>query len=122
MTHVSQVHGAVKVSKRDKVSVTLEWKSNPVNDMIADSLMALIMNIEANPGQDLQMHLRLQQLHHFYFFISGLVVFLLLPFFAGAAKAIGKVGCGHTHNHNCVDNEHRKAGSETLNLFLTPNK
>jgi Pre-mRNA 3'-end-processing endonuclease polyadenylation factor C-term/Beta-Casp domain/Zn-dependent metallo-hydrolase RNA specificity domain len=30
--------------------IVLEWNSNPVNDMIADSLIALVMSIEGNPG------------------------------------------------------------------------
>jgi hypothetical protein len=44
------VHGAVRVSKQESSSVLLEWKSNPANDMIADSLVALMMNVESNPG------------------------------------------------------------------------
>jgi hypothetical protein len=31
-------------------NLTLSWKSNPVHDMIADSVVALILSIEANPG------------------------------------------------------------------------
>jgi len=44
------VHGSVRVSKQESSSVLLEWKSNPANDMIADSLVALMMNVESNPG------------------------------------------------------------------------
>ena len=30
--------------------VELRWKSNPVNDMISDSLIAILTNIQSNPG------------------------------------------------------------------------
>jgi hypothetical protein len=46
------VHDAVEVIEGDGTGgkcVQLEWKSNPVNDMIADSLVALLMNVETNP-------------------------------------------------------------------------
>lgn len=37
-------------SQPRSTSLLVEWQSNPVNDMVADSLIALIMSIECNPG------------------------------------------------------------------------
>jgi len=43
-----QVHEAVKI-EHSGPSVSLEWDANPVNDMLADSVLAVILQLESNP-------------------------------------------------------------------------
>jgi hypothetical protein len=46
------VHGSVSLSYRTQPSthIVVRWSSNPVNDMLSDSLIAILTNIESNPG------------------------------------------------------------------------
>jgi hypothetical protein len=46
---VLQVHDAVSVEHTSTSSITLEWNANPVNDMLADSVLAVILQLESNP-------------------------------------------------------------------------
>jgi len=43
-----RVHEAVKI-EHSGPSVSLEWDANPVNDMLADSVLAVILQLESNP-------------------------------------------------------------------------
>lgn len=42
--------GAVTVVQTREYEVALEWESNAANDMIADSVLALILGIDASPA------------------------------------------------------------------------
>lgn len=42
--------GAVDVKHVEEHQLTLEWTSSASNDMIADSVMAIIVGIEASPA------------------------------------------------------------------------
>jgi cleavage and polyadenylation specificity factor subunit 3 len=44
-----KVHGNIGVEQTSASQVTLQWESNPVNDMIADSIVALLLQLESNP-------------------------------------------------------------------------
>jgi hypothetical protein len=46
------VHSSVHLSYHVQPSphVLVRWKSNPVNDMLSDSLIAILTNIQSNPG------------------------------------------------------------------------
>eukprot|EP01121_Diplochlamys_sp_Union-15-3_P014906 TRINITY_DN4819_c0_g1_i2.p1 TRINITY_DN4819_c0_g1~~TRINITY_DN4819_c0_g1_i2.p1 ORF type:complete len:235 (+),score=33.50 TRINITY_DN4819_c0_g1_i2:195-899(+) len=44
------VHDSIYVITESRDKVTLEWVSNPVNDMLADSIVAVILQIESNPS------------------------------------------------------------------------
>jgi cleavage and polyadenylation specificity factor subunit 3 len=35
---------------QDQSSIVLEWVSSPVNDMVADSIVALILSVETSPS------------------------------------------------------------------------
>jgi len=50
--HCVIVHKVVSCTllKKPSAHVQLEWESNPVNDMIADSVTALLLSLQANPG------------------------------------------------------------------------
>ena len=50
------VHGVVRVTRdEDKPRIAvLEWDSSPTNDMIADSIVSLLMSAAASPGAALQ--------------------------------------------------------------------
>jgi len=46
------VHSSIRVSyhRTPHPHILLRWKSNPVNDMLSDSLVAILTNVESNPG------------------------------------------------------------------------
>ena len=44
------VHDAVYVMLTNPKFINVEWSSNPVNDMIADSVLSVILQIEVNPA------------------------------------------------------------------------
>lgn len=41
---------AVTVTVKDQASVLLEWDANAVNDMIADSIVAVVLQVESSPA------------------------------------------------------------------------
>ena len=43
-----KIHDDVYVMAVHSDYLTIEWDSNPVNDMLADSIVSLILQIEAN--------------------------------------------------------------------------
>jgi len=43
------IHDTIYVIHTSTTSVTLDWVSNPVNDMISDSIVAIILQINQNP-------------------------------------------------------------------------
>lgn len=45
-----QVQSTVYIVYSSQTEVTLNWVSSPVNDMIADSLLAIILSINLNPA------------------------------------------------------------------------
>jgi len=45
-----QVHDTVQVTRSSPSHVTLYWISNPVNDLITDSIVAIILQISQNPA------------------------------------------------------------------------
>jgi cleavage and polyadenylation specificity factor subunit 3 len=45
-----KVHNLVYVILTSEVEVTLDWKSSPVDDMVADSLAAIVLHIDQNPA------------------------------------------------------------------------
>jgi len=45
-----QVHDTVQVTRSSPTHVTLYWVSNPVNDLITDSIVAIILQISQNQG------------------------------------------------------------------------
>lgn len=44
-----QVHDAVTIEHTSTSSISLEWNANPVSDMLADSVLALVLQLESNP-------------------------------------------------------------------------
>lgn len=46
-----QVHSTLVLSLRSAKSVLLEWESSPIHDMIADSVISVIVQIASNPLQ-----------------------------------------------------------------------
>jgi len=44
-----QVHDTVQVTRTSPNHVTLYWVSNPVNDLISDSIVAIILQLSQNP-------------------------------------------------------------------------
>eukprot|EP01132_Coremiostelium_polycephalum_P004064 gene4064-5088_t len=46
---VITIYNEVTITQTVGTSVSLEWHSNPVNDMISDSIIAIILQIESNP-------------------------------------------------------------------------
>ncbi|EFA80253.1 beta-lactamase domain-containing protein [Heterostelium album PN500] len=44
-----KIYGSILITYNVGSHVTIEWDSNPVTDMVADSIVALIMQIESNP-------------------------------------------------------------------------
>ncbi|ORY00826.1 Metallo-hydrolase/oxidoreductase [Basidiobolus meristosporus CBS 931.73] len=47
---VLRVFDTVDIKSNEKNQVTLEWIGNAMNDMIADSVLAIILNIESSPA------------------------------------------------------------------------
>jgi cleavage and polyadenylation specificity factor subunit 3 len=45
-----QVFGCVKVTQEEEEKVILEWKGSPVNDMIADSVVTVVLQAESSPA------------------------------------------------------------------------
>jgi len=45
-----KVHNLVYVILTSDVEVTLDWKSSPIDDMVADSLAAIVLHINQNPA------------------------------------------------------------------------
>ena len=43
-----KIHECIYVMAAHADYLTIEWESNPVNDMLADSIVSLILQIEAN--------------------------------------------------------------------------
>jgi len=118
-----QIHGAVLIVKAARDHVTLEWESNPVrldgwmllgppgahssclrvvaqvNDMISDSLIALVLSIESNPGaakgrQQIIAHPAPRSP-----VFAAVVLFLSAPGFA----AIGVSRCPHEHPAHAIN-------------------
>ncbi|KAF2069479.1 hypothetical protein CYY_009201 [Polysphondylium violaceum] len=46
---VIHIYNEIKLTYNLGVSIHMEWNSNPVNDMISDSIIAVILQIESNP-------------------------------------------------------------------------
>lgn len=47
---VLRVYDALTISVHPNTHVVFEWTANPVNDMIADSALALVLQLESNPS------------------------------------------------------------------------
>jgi cleavage and polyadenylation specificity factor subunit 3 len=45
-----KVHNLVYVILTSDIEVTLDWKSSPIDDMVADSLAAIVLHINQNPA------------------------------------------------------------------------
>lgn len=46
------VSGIVTIMCANTTYVRVEWDSSPVNDMLADSVVSLILQLESNPATD----------------------------------------------------------------------
>ncbi|KAJ2636226.1 endoribonuclease ysh1 [Coemansia sp. RSA 1286] len=50
-THILRIYDAIEVSHFSwKQHIEVEWQSNAMNDMVADSVIAVILNIESSPA------------------------------------------------------------------------
>ncbi|KAI9500459.1 beta-lactamase-like protein, partial [Coemansia spiralis] len=50
-THILRVYDAIDVLHSSwKTSVEIEWEGNALNDMVADSVVAVVLNIESSPA------------------------------------------------------------------------
>eukprot|EP00127_Corallochytrium_limacisporum_P004179 Clim_evm124s157 gene=Clim_evmTU124s157 len=59
-----QVFGILDIARNSDDSVKLEWVSNAVNDMIADSVAAVILQLESHPSMVKLVHQPCQHHHH----------------------------------------------------------
>lgn len=50
LSHRSELFISRVLTRLFVLRLIRRWQSNPVNDMIADSIVALILSVEANPG------------------------------------------------------------------------